>query len=173
MEQQYGIGLEAEGYFMRTDGELVPRIEGEPSTQFVLQRISSDLPALIDHLGLELPSVVLEVKSSVHFNPQDAADQVMEIRQLVNGALPAGIELRFLPVAPKKYEFIPSTPDPQSRPAQLIEAWGKSEEGLKRLYASAICSPCPSQNRTLTLRRFRSAGVARWSGSPSLPPVYP
>ncbi len=140
MKQHYGIGLEAEGYFTRSDGELVPRLEGEPSTQFVLRRISKDIPGLMDHLGLELPSVVLEVKSSVHSSPAEAVDQVLSIRQEINRILPSGVELRFLPVAPRKYEFIASTPDPESRPAQLIAAWGKTEEGLERLYASAICS---------------------------------
>lgn len=139
-KQEYGIGVEAEGYFLNSEGQPVARIEGRPSSEVVMEKVKKFYPELVGNLSFELPSIVLEIKSSVGDCEEKIVEEILEIRQLVNTLLPAGVKLIFAPVTEKSYEFVASTSEEGSRAQQLIAEWGKTSDGLDRLYASAISS---------------------------------
>lgn len=138
--QKYGIGVEAEGYFLNGEGQPIARLEGRPSSEVVMEKVKNIYPQLVENLSFELPSIVLEIKSSVGNCEEKVVEEILEIRQLINSLLPVGVKLIFAPVTEKSYEFVASTSEEGSRAQQLIVEWGKTADGLDRLYASAISS---------------------------------
>lgn len=137
----YGIGLEAEGFIMDTQGRPLSRIDGQPASAWVLQRLQRDCTALLANVGLELASVFLEVKTGVHSNKESAVAEVVALRQQLNEILRGrGARLIFTPVSEYPFEFVPSSELPGSRAAELVQRWGQTVVGRENLIASSVAS---------------------------------
>jgi hypothetical protein len=139
--QKFGIGLESEGFVLDSEGYVIPTIEEQPTVQYLLQRLAKEKPALLKYLSPELASFIVEIKSDVFKNEDQAIDQILEIRALVDYLLePHHGKLIFQPVLDKPFEFFPSTLDPSQRAFQLAQRWGSDADSVRNLRASSICS---------------------------------
>ncbi|OGC82568.1 MAG: hypothetical protein A2V81_01295 [Candidatus Abawacabacteria bacterium RBG_16_42_10] len=139
--QKFGIGLEAEGFIMNNSGKPISRINGRPASAWVLSQLKERIPHVAGHITLELASVFLEIRSSVHLELQQAVKEVLVIRFTINEILKAcDGQLVFTPVSTLPFEFVASTDKPGSRAAELVSLWGKSKEGQENLIASSIAS---------------------------------
>lgn len=125
---------------MRDDGQPVAEIDKQPTTEYVLEKVVRKTPQLRGNFSVELPSIVLEVKTGLHAEEKSAVEEAQGLRQFINDLLPVDVRLVFAPVTEKIYPFIASTSDTNSRAQALIAEWGKTAEGQQRLYASAISS---------------------------------
>lgn len=140
--QIFGLGMEAEAFIMdQTGRQPISRFNGKPAAAVVIDLVKDKKPKLAPHIERELASVFVEVRSGVHQTSLAAAREVQEIRGEINNLLTdLGAQLIFTPVSSLPFEFVASTLEPGSRPKELIELWGKSEEGKENLRASSICS---------------------------------
>jgi hypothetical protein len=139
--QQYGIGIESEGYILDSEGNVISKIETLPTIQYIQKQISLCFPQITGNVSPELVSFIVEVKSDVFSDGNDAISQVMQIRAMINKLVePHGGRLIFQPVLDKPFEFTPSTDDPAHRAYQLAERWANHPESSANLRASSICS---------------------------------
>lgn len=138
---EYGIGLEAEGFIMDAEGCPLSRIEGLPASAWVMEQLKVKSEKLIEHVGLELASVFLEVKTGIHQSGAAAVAEVQKVRAELDRLLaPKGARLVFVPVSERPFEFVASSEAPGSRSAELVARWGQSSDGVKNLLASSIAS---------------------------------
>jgi hypothetical protein len=141
-ERKYGVGIEAEGFFVQSsDHKPVARIGNIPTSEWLMEILKKDFPQLVPHVSFEQASVMLELVSGVHSDGMKAIEQIFEYRREINRVLASvNTELVFKPVLEDYFEFVPATSDPNSRAQELIKRWGSTTEGQARLRDTAIAS---------------------------------
>lgn len=138
---QFGQGLELEGFFLNHEGLPIEMIDGIPASEWTSNTIEKQFPQLRQNIGMEQASVMLEVKSDVFSDGEEAIQQILEIRAIINKILERHkTKLVFTPVAEKGFKFIPATSNPFSRTHSLIKEWSKDGEGEKKLFSTATAS---------------------------------
>lgn len=140
-QQQFGIGLESEGFIVDQNGNGQAQIENQPSSEWIVKKAQSLAPKIQNNLSFEQASVMLEVKSDVFPSEHLAIEQIQDIRQQINQLLAdQGLKLVFKPVLDKPFDFLPATSSPNSRTHQLIKEWSEFPNGQKMLDSTATCS---------------------------------
>lgn len=140
-QQRFGRAAEAEGFILRDDGSVVETIQGLPTVAWILETMVRRQPGLRELLSAEQASGMIELKTEIHHEFEEAIDEIWRIRALVDSILKFHRgRLVFVPVAPKPFRFLPASFDPDSRSAQLVAAWGKGTDGMAQLQATATAS---------------------------------
>lgn len=136
MNQQYGLGIEMEGFIINESDRAQAKICSLPSSEYLISEAKKQLPEVADYVSPELCSVIIEIKSDVHQTLDQAMAEVFQIRAKLNQILAEhSCRISFQPTIPE-YEFLPSVSQPNQRTQQLIERW--TESGL--IDHSSVCS---------------------------------
>lgn len=141
IQQCFGRGIEAEGFVLRDDQTVVETINGLPTVEWLIGTMIKKHPGLRNLLSREQASGMVEVKTEIHREFVDAVDEILRVRELVNNMLRSErAQLVFVPVAPKPFQFLPASFDPNSHSAQLVAAWGRGPDGQDQLQATATAA---------------------------------
>jgi len=141
MKQQYGIGLESEGFIIDENEKPISKIENIPSSEWLMTQMREKNPRIAnENLSFEQASIMLEVKTDLFTEGINAVSQILEIRDLINQVLPNGLSLSFTAVPKRHFTFEPATSDPNSRCVALLKRWGTLPNGERLLKSTAVAS---------------------------------
>jgi len=132
-----GFGIELEGFILGPDGKPLSRINGDSSYLALSRALSNP-----EWLSAELLSCQAEIKTKVHDGLNQAIDEIVMFRDIINFTLekicPGAYFATVATSDMRNVELLAA--DPHAPSFERIKQWTQTSQGCEILRSSATCS---------------------------------
>lgn len=134
------LGYEMEGgLFYKDSGRLVTHIDGITSNHWLHQMLLKHFPKLAPYILDEEGAGEVELALPAEKDMHTALHNIFEAQYFINSLLePKGIIYKFIALPPLETPFVPANNCPNSRGAQVVEAFGPERAPLTLIFG---CQP--------------------------------